>query len=69
MADIAIGVAIAFRRTTRLGLYAGFFISIAYAIIGSILVPRLWLDPLGPMLKIGPIMVLLLVALAIHEER
>ena len=69
LSDIVIGMAIAFRRTTRLGLYAGFFISIAYAIIGTILVPRLWFDPLGPMLKIGPIMVLLLVALAIHEER
>lgn len=69
LSDIVIGIAIAFRRTTRFGLYAGFFISIAYAIIGTILVPRLWFDPLGPMLKIGPIMVLLLVAIAIHEER
>jgi hypothetical protein len=44
-------------------------ISIAYAVIGAILVPRLWSDPLGPMLKIWPIMALNLMALAIHEDR
>jgi hypothetical protein len=32
-----------------------------------ILVPRLWSDPLGPMLKIWPVIVLNLVALAIRE--
>jgi len=69
LADIVIGAAIAFRRTARLGLYAALLISFAYAIIGTILVPRLWFDPLGPMLKIGPIMVFNLVALAIHEDR
>jgi uncharacterized protein YbjT (DUF2867 family) len=69
LADIAIGSAIAFRRTARLGLYAAFAISIAYAIIGTILVPWMWFDPLGPMLKIGPIMVFNLVALAILDDR
>jgi uncharacterized protein YbjT (DUF2867 family) len=68
-ADIVIGLFIAFRRTARLGLYAAFGISLAYAIIGTILVPWMWFDPLGPMLKIGPIMVFNLVALAILEDR
>jgi uncharacterized protein YbjT (DUF2867 family) len=68
-ADIVIGLMIAFRRTARIGLYAAFLISIAYAVIGTILVPWMWLDPLGPMLKIGPIMVFNLVALAILEDR
>jgi uncharacterized protein YbjT (DUF2867 family) len=68
-ADIVIGLLIAFRRTARLGLYAAFCISIAYAIIGTILVPWLWIDPLGPMLKIGPVMVFNLVALAILDDR
>jgi uncharacterized protein YbjT (DUF2867 family) len=68
-ADIVIGLLIAFRRTARLGLYAAFGISIAYAIIGTILVPWLWLDPLGPMLKIGPVMVFNLVAIAILDDR
>jgi uncharacterized protein YbjT (DUF2867 family) len=68
-ADIAIGLAIAFRPTARYGLYAALTISLLYAIIGTILVPRLWADPLGPMLKIWPIIVLNLAALAILEDR
>ena len=69
LADIMIGLAIMYRPTTRYGLYAALLISIAYAIIGSILVPRLWIDPLGPMLKIWPIIVLNLTALAILDDR
>jgi uncharacterized protein YbjT (DUF2867 family) len=69
LADILIGLAIAYRPTSRYGLYAALTISVAYAIIGTILVPRLWSDPLGPMLKIWPIMVLHLVALGILEDR
>jgi uncharacterized protein YbjT (DUF2867 family) len=69
LADICIGVLIAFRRTTRLGLYAALAISIAYTIIGTILVPRLWRDPLGPMLKIWPILAFNLLLLAIHRDR
>jgi len=69
LSDIVIGVAIAYRPTSRYGLYAALTISVAYAIIGTILVPRLWSDPLGPMLKIWPIMVLHLVALGILEDR
>ena len=68
-ADILIGLAILYRPTSRYGLYAALAISITYAIIGTILVPRLWSDPLGPMLKIWPVMVLNFVALAIREDR
>jgi uncharacterized protein YbjT (DUF2867 family) len=69
LTDLCIGLAIAFRRTSRMGLYAAIFISLTYAVIGTILVPRLWADPLGPMLKIWPIIVLHVVALAIREDR
>jgi uncharacterized protein YbjT (DUF2867 family) len=69
LADLAIGIAIACRPTSRYGLYAAIVISFAYAIIGTILVPRLWADPLGPMLKIWPIIVLHFAALAILEDR
>jgi uncharacterized protein YbjT (DUF2867 family) len=69
LADTVIGILIAFRRTCRIGLYAAFVISITYATIGTILVPWLWYDPLGPMLKISPIIVLNLVALAILDDR
>jgi uncharacterized protein YbjT (DUF2867 family) len=69
LADLAIGIAIAYRPTSRYGLYAAIIISFSYAIIGTILVPRLWADPLGPMLKIWPIIVLHFMALAILEDR
>jgi uncharacterized protein YbjT (DUF2867 family) len=68
-ADILIGLAIVYRPTSRYGLYAALAISVVYAIIGTILVPRLWSDPLGPMLKIWPVIVLNMVALAIREDR
>ena len=68
-ADIIIGIGIAFRRTARIALWAALAISVAYVIMGTILVPRLWEDPLGPMLKIWPIMVFNLVAIAILEDR
>jgi uncharacterized protein YbjT (DUF2867 family) len=69
VADLVIGAAILYRPTSRFGLYAALAISLAYAVIGTILVPRLWADPLGPMLKIWPVMVLNLVALAIRGDR
>src|SRR4051794_33498672 len=69
LSDLVIGIAIAYRPTSRYGLYAAIAISFTYAIIGTILVPRLWADPLGPMLKIWPIIVAHFVALAILEDR
>lgn len=69
LSDIVIGLAILYRPTTRYGLYAALLISVTYSIIGTILVPRLWIDPLGPMLKIWPVMMLNLVALAIVDDR
>jgi uncharacterized protein YbjT (DUF2867 family) len=69
LADICIGLAIAFRRTTRLGLYAGIAISLFYVVAGTLLLPRLWIDPLGPMLKIWPILCFNFLLLAILEDR
>ena len=69
LADLAIGLAIAYRPTSRYGLCAAITISFTYAIVGTLLVPRLWADPLGPMLKIWPIIVLHFMALAILEDR
>jgi uncharacterized protein YbjT (DUF2867 family) len=69
LADIAIGIGIAIRRTARGALWAAIAISLFYMIAGSFVLPRLWLDPVGPMLKIWPIIALNLVALAIVEDR
>lgn len=69
LADLAIGLAIACRRTARAGLLAALSLSLGYLLVGSALRPDLWLEPLGPMTKIFPIAALNLVALAILEDR
>ena len=49
VADIALGVSIAWRPWTRYGLYGALAVSLFYAITGSILRPDLWIEPLGPL--------------------
>ncbi len=67
--DIAIGLAILCRRTARFGLWAALAASLCYLVAGSITLPFLWADPLGPLVKIFPILALNLAALAILEDR
>jgi uncharacterized protein YbjT (DUF2867 family) len=67
--DIAIGAAIAVRALAGAALYAALGVSVCYALAATILLPRLWADPLGPTVKIIPILVLNLVALAILDDR
>ena len=69
LADLAIGTAILWRPTTRYALWAALAITLAYLAIGTAILPRLWNDPLGPMMKVWPILALNLVALAILDER
>ncbi|HKH01667.1 MAG TPA: SDR family oxidoreductase [Bradyrhizobium sp.] len=69
LADIGVGVAIAWRALTRYGLYGALALSFFYAFAGTILRPDLWAEPLGPLLKIIPIFVLHIVALAILDDR
>jgi uncharacterized protein YbjT (DUF2867 family) len=69
LADIVVGSAMAFRRTARVALYGALGLSVFYLVAGTILLPSLWTEPLGPMLKIFPIMALHLVALGILEDR
>jgi hypothetical protein len=38
-------------------------------VIGTLLVPVLWIDPLGSLLKVWPVLALNLLLLAILEER
>jgi DoxX-like family len=57
------------RRTARPALLGALALSLAYLALGTILMPALWADPLGPLLKIAPIAVLHLIALAILDDR
>jgi uncharacterized protein YbjT (DUF2867 family) len=69
LADIVVGLGLAFRRTARGALFAAIALSVFYLIAGTLVLPQLWLDALGPMLKIWPILALSLVALAVVEDR
>ncbi len=69
LADIIVGVAIAWRPTARRGLWMAIGLSGFYIVTGSFLLPELWNEPLGPLLKIWPIVLSHFVALAILDER
>jgi uncharacterized protein YbjT (DUF2867 family) len=69
VADILVGAGIAVRSTARPALWAALAISLGYLAAGTLLLPALWADPLGPLLKIAPIAVLILVALATLDDR
>jgi uncharacterized protein YbjT (DUF2867 family) len=67
--DMSIGILIAFRRTCALGLIAGIFASLGYMVGAAILTPDLWIEPLGALVKTGPAIVLMLVALLTLDNR
>lgn len=67
--DISVGVAIAFRRTSRMGLIAGILVSLGYMAGAAILTPDLWVEPLGALVKTGPAIVLMLFCLAMLDDR
>ena len=69
IADLIVGSLIAFRRTARVGLCGAIALCLFYLVAGTALRPDLWNEPLGPFLKIFPILVLHFVALAVLEER
>ena len=69
LVDIAIGVGISMRKTARGALVAGVAVALLYLVSATLLTPHLWIDPLGPLVKVGPAILLTLVALAILEGR
>jgi uncharacterized protein YbjT (DUF2867 family) len=69
IADIMLGVAVLWRSYARKAMIGMLGLSLAYLIGGTIIEPSLWLDPLGPLVKVLPSLVLTLAGLAILEER
>jgi uncharacterized protein YbjT (DUF2867 family) len=69
LVDLAIGLLAACRRTVPLALSAMVLVSLAYLVAATWLLPSLWADPLGPLVKIVPIILLTLVAAAILPSR
>jgi hypothetical protein len=67
--DMSIGVLIALRRTCAFGLIAGIVASLGYMVGAAVLAPDLWIEPLGALVKTGPAIVLMLVALLTLDNR
>ncbi|WP_061023795.1 SDR family oxidoreductase [Bradyrhizobium sp. CCH5-F6] len=67
--DMSIGALIAFRRTAAIGLVAGIVASLGYMFGAAILTPDLWIEPLGALVKTGPAIVLMFVALLMLDNR
>jgi uncharacterized protein YbjT (DUF2867 family) len=67
--DMSVGLLIAFRRTCAVGLIAGMLVSLGYMAGTALLTPDLWIEPLGALVKTGPAIVLMLVALLTLDNR
>ncbi|MGD9800528.1 MAG: SDR family oxidoreductase, partial [Parvularculaceae bacterium] len=69
LVDIAIGVGLLLRPTSRAAAALSVVIAAVYLVMGGILAPHLWADPLGPYVKIIPAMTLGLALAIMLEER
>lgn len=69
LADMAVGLAIARCRSARRGLQTGIALSALYLAGATLLTPALWFDPLGPIVKILPIVLAHVAALAVVDDR
>lgn len=67
--DVVMGILLVFRRTAKPALIAALLGTLGYLAAGTLLMPSLWADPLGRLLKIVPILALNLICLAILDER
>lgn len=67
--DLAIGVILLFRRWFRLGCLLSLGVSLAYLALASVFLPGLWLDPLGPLVKVLPAILLAVYLAMLAEER
>lgn len=67
--DIAVGAGLLMRRTFVPACFAAVLVSVAYLVLGSLLTPGLWADPLGPLIKILPVIGVALALIATAEER
>lgn len=68
-ADIALGVAVLVRPWARRALFGMLALSVAYLASATLVEPQLWADPLGPLVKVLPSLLLTLATLTILDER
>lgn len=67
--DIALGLAILVQPWAKRAMLGMITVSLAYIAGGTLIEPTLWLDPLGPLVKVLPSILLTLATLAVLEER
>jgi uncharacterized protein YbjT (DUF2867 family) len=67
--DVVLGLAVFVRRFSRWAVVAMAALAAAYLAVATVLLGDLWLDPLGPWLKIPPIILLCLFVAATDDRR
>lgn len=67
--QLALGIGIAFRSTARGALTASLVVASIYVAAGGLMRIGLWLDPLGSLIKMFPLIALTIVTLAIFDDR
>lgn len=67
--DIALGTAAVYRPSSRIACWGMAAVTLLYIAVGSVLRPDLWVDPLGPLLKAVPVLMLTLIAAVLIEDR
>jgi hypothetical protein len=67
--DVTLGAAILYRPWSRMACWGMAAVSTIYIAIGTAFRPELWADPLGPLLKAVPVLMLALIAALLVEDR
>lgn len=69
LADIGLGIGILVRGLHRPALWGMVLVTLGYLVAASLIVPGLWADPLGPLVKTIPALMLTVCALGLREQR
>ncbi|MEX0350467.1 MAG: SDR family oxidoreductase [Paracoccaceae bacterium] len=69
MADIVLGAGLLLRRWAARACLGQVAVSATYLLAATFVTPQLWVDPLGPLVKILPAAILSLVLYALLEDR
>lgn len=67
--DIALGLSILIRKFAKIACWAMIGVSVIYLLSAAMITPQLWSDPLGPMVKVMPSVILALIARVTLENR
>ena len=67
--DVLIGLGLLVRRWVRPAAILSILVALGYMLAGTVFTPQLWLDPLGPFVKILPAIAAGLCVAALAEER